>query len=42
MLAGITADGTKIPSDGTKIPENGREISLDDAVEGWLLCENRH
>ena len=21
--------------------ENGREISLDDAVEGWLLCGNR-
>ena len=21
--------------------ENGREISLDDVVEGWLLCGNR-
>ena len=22
--------------------ENGQEIALDDAVEGWMLCENRH
>jgi len=29
MLAGITADGTKIPSDGTKIPSDETKILSD-------------
>ena len=30
MLAGIAADGTKIPSDGTKIPSDEKKIPSDE------------